>query len=63
MNAPSRQGWTDTVRRATVTLLLAAAALWIGWQLIKQLLVPLVVLAALLILFKLALGAHRRDDW
>ena len=55
--------WTATLSKAAWTLLLATIAMFIAWQLLKQLVVPLIVIVALVGVFRLALGMYRRDGW
>lgn len=55
--------WTATLGKAAWSLLLAAVAVFIAWQLLKQLVVPLIVIVALVGVFRLALGMYRRDGW
>jgi hypothetical protein len=55
--------WLERLQRSSFQLLLAAIALMIAWRLLRQLLVPLVVIAVLLGILRLALGWWRRDSW
>lgn len=65
MNTPQggRGSWTSAISRAAWTLLLVAAIVWIAWQLLQQLLVPLLTILALVMVYRLALGLFRRDQW
>ncbi len=57
-NGPNRL--ISLVTRAAVTLLIAAAAAYIGWWLLRQLLVPAIIVLALLGVYRIALhGPHR----
>jgi MFS superfamily sulfate permease-like transporter len=52
-----------TLTRATVTLLLAAVGILIAWQLVQRVLPALLVVLALLGVYRIALGVSRRDRW
>jgi hypothetical protein len=52
--------WSDLLLRAVVTVVLAAAGVYIAWQLLKPLLPALFILGGLLIVFRIALGGVRR---
>jgi hypothetical protein len=51
--------WLSNISRATWTLLLAALALFIAWQAIRQVLPALLIVGALLAIYKLAIGRYR----
>lgn len=55
--------WTAAVTKAAWTLLLVAVVAFVAWQLLRQLLVPLVVLVALVFILRLAVGVVRRSRW
>ena len=58
MNEPSQ--WTNAVSKATWTLLAAAAAVFIAWQLLERILPALLIIAALLGVYRMVLsGRHR----
>ena len=57
------QSWASALSKSAWTLLVAAIVVFVAWQLLKQLVVPLVVLVALVGIIRLALGAFRRDSW
>ena len=57
------QSWTNALSKAAWTLLLAVIVAFVAWQLLKQLVVPLVILLALVGITRVALGAFRRDTW
>jgi CHASE2 domain-containing sensor protein len=57
------QSWTSALSKSAWTLLVAAIVVFVAWQLLKQLVVPLVVFLALVGVIRLALGAFRRDSW
>ena len=59
----SPQSWSTSISKAAWTLLLAAIAVFIAWQLLEQLVVPLVVIVALITIFRIALGNFRREGW
>jgi CHASE2 domain-containing sensor protein len=60
---PSPTSWADALSKAAWTLLLSAVVVFVAWQLLKQLIVPLVIIVALLGIIRVAVGAHRRDGW
>jgi hypothetical protein len=47
------------ISRAAWTLLLVTIVVWIAWQLLQQLLVPLITVLALVGLYRLTLGLFR----
>ena len=51
--------WLNQISRATWTLLLAALALFIGWQVMRQVLPALIVVAALLAIYRFVIGRAR----
>jgi hypothetical protein len=53
--------WTNPVSRAAWTLLGVAVVAFIAWRLLRPLLPALVVLAAVTIVYRTALGSVRRD--
>ena len=55
--------WTNGLTKATWTLLFTALTAFVAWQLLKQLLVPLVVVLVLVGIIRVALGVSRRDGW
>jgi CHASE2 domain-containing sensor protein len=57
------QSWTNALSKSAWTLLVAAIVLFVAWQLLKQLVVPLVVFLALVGIIRIALGVFRRDGW
>ena len=64
MNTPNNSGgWTNAVSKAAWTLLLAVLVIYVSWQLVKQLLAPLVILLCLVGIIRFALGLPRRDKW
>ncbi len=63
MSGQSPQSVSDAVVRAASTLLLAAIAVFVTWQLLEQFIVPLVIVVALVGIVRLALGMSRRDGW
>lgn len=64
MNTPQGGGsWTSAISRAAWTLLLVAVIVWISWQLLQQLMVPLLTILALVAVYRIALGLFRRDPW
>jgi hypothetical protein len=56
-------GWTKTVVKAAVTLLIAAFVAYAAWWLLRQLIVPILVLFALVGIYRLAMGGARRSGW
>jgi hypothetical protein len=62
MNTNS-QHWTSLVTKAAVTLLIAALVAYAAWWLLRQLIAPIVILFALIGIYRLALGMVRRDRW
>lgn len=63
MNTQGPTSWTGALTKAAWTLLLTAVAVFIAWQLLKALLVPLIVVLALVGVMKLAVGVRNRDGW
>lgn len=64
MRSPSPERWTDQLWRATITLLAAAIGLYIAWQLISSLIVPLVIVAVLLFVLRIVFGVvGGRNQW
>jgi len=61
MNTP--QSWTSGLVRAAWTLVLAAVLAFVAWELLKRVLGVLVVGLVLVGVYRLALGAFRRDHW
>ena len=61
MNEPGQ--WLSNLSRATWTLLLAALALFIGWQAIKQVLPLLLIVGVLLAIYKTVLAGRRHGGW
>lgn len=61
MNEP--QSWLSTLSRATWTLLLAAVAVFVGWQVFSRVLPMLLMVGALLVIYRTALAGRRRDGW
>lgn len=60
VNTPQAGGsWTSMISRAAWTLLLVTIVVWIAWQLLQQLLVPLITVLALVGLYRLTLGLFR----
>ena len=55
--------WTTAISRAAWTLLLAVLCLFVTWQLLRQLLVPLVLIVVLIGIIRLAVSWSRRDGW
>jgi CHASE2 domain-containing sensor protein len=55
--------WTNTLTKATWTIMFAAVGVFVAWQLLKQLVVPLLVVVCLICVLRLALGVSRRDGW
>ena len=56
-------GWTNTVMKAAMTLLVVALVAYAAWWLLRQLLVPIVIVLALVGIFRLASGGFRRRGW
>lgn len=64
MSGPSTpDSWLDRLQKSSFELLLAVVALVIAWQLLRQLLVPLVVIVVLVAIIRLAVGWSRRGGW
>lgn len=60
-NAPAN--WTNSVSKAAGTLLLAAIAAFVAWQLLRPLLPVLAVVVALVAIYRFAVGGSRRGGW
>jgi hypothetical protein len=63
MNSEGPQSWTNAMSKAAWTLLLVAVAVFIAWQLLKQLVVPLLVLVGLFAIYRIVFGGTRRNGW
>lgn len=64
MSGPSTpDSWLDRLQKTSFELLLAVIALVIAWQLLRQLLVPMVVIVMLVGVIRFAIGWSRRDGW
>lgn len=61
MNEPTH--WTNAVSKATWTLLVAAATAFIAWQLFRRVWPALLIVAALLGVYRMVLSGRRRDGW
>lgn len=57
MNEP--ESWLSNISRATWTLLLAALAVFIAWQAIKQVLPALLIVGALLMIYRFVIRRAR----
>ena len=60
MNEPSQ--WPDAVSKATWTLLAAAVAVFIAWQLLRRVLPALVIVAVLIGIYRMVLSG-RSHGW
>jgi hypothetical protein len=56
-------GWTTTVMRAAFTVLAVAIVAVIVWKLLSRLLPVLLVIVALVFVYRLALSGGRRSGW
>ncbi len=64
MSGPSvPDSWLDRLQKTSFELLLAVVALVVAWRLLRQLLVPLVLIVMLVCIVRLAVGWSRRDGW
>ena len=64
MNTPSSGGsWTSTLMRAAWTVLFVAIAVYVAWQLLRVLIVPLVVLLLLVGIIRFAIVGRCNDQW
>jgi hypothetical protein len=61
MNEPSH--WTSAVSKATWTLLVAAGAVFIAWQLFRRVWPALLIVAALLGVYRMVLSGRGRRRW
>ena len=62
--APGSGGnWTGTFARAAWTVLFVAIAVYVAWQLLRVIVVPLIVLLILLGIIRIAIGGRRSDRW
>lgn len=59
----SPEHWTNAVTKAAVTLLIAAFSAYAAWWLLRQVIVPIIVVFALVGIYRLALGGARRRGW
>jgi hypothetical protein len=55
--------WTGGLTRAAWTLVLAAVLTYVAWQLLKRVLGVLLVVLALIVVYRIALGVFRRNQW
>ena len=58
MNSELPVSWTNTVSKAAWTLLLVAVAAFVAWQLLQQFVAALVVIVALLGIYRWILGGR-----
>jgi hypothetical protein len=56
-------GWTKTVTKAALTLLIAAFVAYAAWWLLRQLIVPIVAVLALVGIYRLAFSGVGRRGW
>jgi hypothetical protein len=56
-----RAHWTNAVTKATWTLLFAAVGAFVAWQLFRTLWPQLVIIAVLLLVYRLAVRGFHRD--
>lgn len=63
MSSRDPSGLTDELWRASLTVLMAAVAVFIAWQLIEQFIGPLIVIVMLLGIIRLAFGVRSRRGW
>ena len=61
MNEPSQ--WMSAVSKAAWTLLVAAATVFMAWQLLRRVWPALLILAALLGVYRVALSSRRKGGW
>ena len=61
MNEPSN--WMNTLTKAAVTLLMAAFVAYAAWWMLRQLVVPIVVLIVLVGICRMAFSGFRRRGW
>ena len=61
MNTP--QSWTSGLTKAAWTLVLAAGLTFVAWELLKRVLGPLLIVLAVLTVYRIALGVFRKDQW
>jgi hypothetical protein len=55
--------WTGGLTRAVWTLALAAVLTFVAWQLLKRVLGPLLIVLAVIAVYRIALGVFRRNQW
>lgn len=63
MNAPSPQSWTSALTKALVTLAIAAVVLFVIEKVFVAALPAVLVILALIGVYRIALGMFRRDGW
>jgi hypothetical protein len=61
MNTP--ETWTSRLAKAAATLVLAAALVFVAWELLKRVLPALLIVLALIFVYRIALGLSRRREW
>jgi hypothetical protein len=61
MNTP--QSWTSGLTKAAWTLVLAAGLTFVAWELLKRVFGPLLIVLAVLTVYRIALGVFRKDQW
>jgi hypothetical protein len=59
----SPDSWLDRMQKTSFELLVTVVALVLAWQLLRHVLVPLVVIAVLIFVIRLALCVVRRSRW
>jgi len=63
VNAPSPQSWTSALTKALVTLAIAAVVLFVIEKVFVAALPAVLVILALIGVYRIALGMFRRDGW
>jgi hypothetical protein len=61
VNAP--QSWTNGLTKAAWTLVVAAVLAFVAWELLKRVLGALLIILALIVIYRIALGVFRKDQW
>lgn len=63
MTGSGSHGPIEQIWRAALTLLLAAIATYVAWTLLQSVIGPLIIIVALVVILRLAVGWRSRNDW
>lgn len=63
MGARNSGSFIDQLWRSALTVLFTMAVIFMAWQLMQHLIVPLIVIVVLLGIIRLAFGWRSHNDW